>query len=130
RRSDLRLVIAGGAGWGQREATAAVAAARHHDRITMTGYVDEAVKPSLLRRAAAVCYPSLAEGFGLPALEAMACGAPLVTTVGTAMEEVAGDAALLVAPGDVDGLAEALDAAVGSPHAEQRSRGLAAASTF
>jgi glycosyltransferase involved in cell wall biosynthesis len=79
-----------------------------------------------------VVYPALYEGFGLPALEALACGAPLVTTSGTAMEEVAGDAATLVAPGDPDGLADALDAMLSAPAdsgaaASRRSRGLAIA---
>jgi glycosyltransferase involved in cell wall biosynthesis len=55
-----------------------------------------------------VAYPSLAEGFGLNALEALACGAPLVTTTGSALDEVVGDAALTVTPGDPDALAGAL----------------------
>src|SRR5205823_4397284 len=60
-----------------------------------------------------VVYPSLEEGFGLPALEALACGAPLVSTLGSAIEDVVDDAALLVRPGDVDGLTNALDALLG-----------------
>ena len=89
------------------------------------GYVADEAVPALLRNAAAVAYPSLDEGFGLPALEALSCGAPLVTTKGTAMAEVAGDAALLVPPGDVDALAGALAALVtgGSDVARLRRRG-------
>ena len=63
------------------------------------GYLPDAAVPALLRQAAVVAYPALEEGFGLPALEALACGAPLVTTEGTAMAEMAGGAALLVPPG-------------------------------
>ena len=87
-----------------------MAAARHGDRILRTGYVADGLVAPLLRQATAVAYPSLDEGFGLPALEALACGAPLVTTAGTAMADVAQTAALLVPPGDRDGLAGALHA--------------------
>jgi glycosyltransferase involved in cell wall biosynthesis len=107
--ADLQLVLAGGDGWGAAEVTATIAAARHRDRVVRTGYVPDDAVPALLRRAAAVAYPSQEEGFGLPALEAMACAAPLVTTAGSAMEEVVGEAALLVPPGDVAALAGALD---------------------
>jgi glycosyltransferase involved in cell wall biosynthesis len=106
---DLRLVLAGGEGWGTAPVEAAVAEARHGSRVVRTGYVPDDAVPALLRRATAVAYPALEEGFGLPALEALACGAPLVTTSGSAMEEVAGAASLLMEPGDVDGLAAALD---------------------
>ncbi len=75
-----------------------------------TGYVPDDAVPALLRTSTGAVYPALYEGFGLPALEALACGASLVTTSGTAMEEVAGAAATLVAPGDVAGLADAMDA--------------------
>jgi glycosyltransferase involved in cell wall biosynthesis len=125
----LSLVLAGGSGWGAVAVDRAIAESRSPDRIVRPGYVADAVVAALLRQAAAVAYPSLEEGFGLPALEALACGAPLVTTTGSAMQEVVQGAAVLVAPGDVDGLAGALDLLVrrddGLP--TRRTRGLAVA---
>jgi glycosyltransferase involved in cell wall biosynthesis len=110
------------------ETERALAAARHPERIVRTGYLPDAAVPALLRQAAVVAYPALEEGFGLPALEALACGAPLVTTEGTAMAEMAGDAALLVAPGDVPGLADALGIALQEGGATaRRSLGIAVA---
>lgn len=105
----LSLVIAGGSGWGADDVGTAIAQARYADRIIQPGFVPDEALPAILRQAAAVAYPSLEEGFGLPALEALACGSPLVTTTGSAMEEIAAGAALLIAPGDVDGLAGTLD---------------------
>ncbi len=130
---EARLVLAGGAGWGSASAAVerAVAVSGVASRIIRTGYVADLAVPALLRTAAAVVYPAVYEGFGLPALEALACGAPLITTSGTAMEEVAGDAAMLVPPGDVEGLAQAIDArlagAVGDEAAtrDRERRGLA-----
>jgi glycosyltransferase involved in cell wall biosynthesis len=111
RHPEVTLVLGGGRGWGSAsaEADAAVARARAGGRITRTGYLPDELAVPLLRQASVVAYPSLEEGFGLPALEALACGAPLITTAGTAMAEVAGDAAVLVPPGDHSALAEALD---------------------
>jgi glycosyltransferase involved in cell wall biosynthesis len=106
---DLRLVITGADGWASRDAREAIAASGVASRVLRPGYVPAAVLPALLRRADAVAYPSRYEGFGLPALEALACGAPLVTTSGSALEEVVGDAALVVRPGDVGALASALE---------------------
>lgn len=90
----------------------ALGSARHNDRIIQTGYLPDAAVPALLRHATVVAYPAFEEGFGLPALEALACGAPLITTQGTAMAEVSGTAATLVPPGDVDALTGALDTAL------------------
>ncbi|MGO8872777.1 MAG: glycosyltransferase, partial [Acidimicrobiales bacterium] len=127
RHPDALLVLAGGAGWGAAAVDRAIEASGLGRRVVRTGYVPDASVPALLRRSVAVVYPAVYEGFGLPALEALACGAPLVTTSGTAMEEVAGDAAVLVPPGDVDGLADAADAALarsprGSADDEARRR--------
>ncbi len=122
---DAVLVLGGQTGWGMAETERALAAARHPERIVRTGYLPDEAVPALFRRAAVVAYPAYEEGFGLPALEALACGAPLVTTEGTAMAEMAGGAALLVPPGDVAGLAAALGTALQEGRATaRRSLGL------
>ncbi|HEY5013327.1 MAG TPA: glycosyltransferase family 1 protein [Acidimicrobiia bacterium] len=104
----LRLVIAGGDGWGSDRVRDAIAASGVSTRILRPGYLPDAAIAPFFRRAEVVAYPSLAEGFGLNALEALACGAPLVTTTGSALDEVVGSAALTVTPGDVEALADAL----------------------
>ena len=120
---SLTLVIAGSPGWGEAQAASAISDARNSDRIIRLGYIEDAAVPALLRRASAVAYPSLEEGFGLPVLEALACAGPVVTTTGSAMEEVASGAALLVPPGDVDALAGNLDMLVrGDASLDQRRR--------
>jgi glycosyltransferase involved in cell wall biosynthesis len=126
RHPDARLVLAGGAGWGATKVEEAVAASGIGARIIRTGYVRDEVIPALFRSAVAVVYPALYEGFGLPALEAMACGAPVVTTSGSAMEEVAGDAAIMVPPGDTVALSGALDLVLAGsgPDPVRKQRGL------
>ena len=126
---ELTLVLAGGRGWGADDVDAALASSAHRDRVVRTGYVDDEAVPPLLRSAAAVAYPAVEEGFGLPALEALACGTPLVTTAGSAMAEAAAGGALLVAPGSRQELAAALEEALaGGPAADDRRRlGLEAA---
>jgi glycosyltransferase involved in cell wall biosynthesis len=131
-RPNLRLVLAGGDGWGARAVRDAVASSGVASRILRPGYIPADTVPVLLRNAEIVAYPSLTEGFGLPALEALACGAALVSTSGSAVEEVVGDAALLVPPGDVDALAAALDWLLADPHAriDLALRGPARAAEF
>ena len=93
-----RLVLCGGAGWGHLDLKDA----------EVTGYVGRERLRALYRGARAFVYPSRYEGFGIPPLEALACGAPVIATRTGAIPEFAGDAALLVDPGDRDALREAL----------------------
>jgi len=105
---DLRLVVAGPDGWGVAAFDEAVAAASHRGRVVRLGWVGEPDRAALLAGARVFAYPSLYEGFGLPPLEAMAAGVPVVATSAGSLPEVVGDAAVLVPPGDVDELAAAL----------------------
>jgi glycosyltransferase involved in cell wall biosynthesis len=129
-RADALLVLAGGAGWGADAVDRAIRQSGIASSVVRTGYVPDQAVPALLRSATAAVYPALYEGFGLPALEALACGARLVTTAGTAMEEVAGEAAVLVDPGDPAGLADAIGAVLARPPGtgtadrDRRRRGL------
>jgi glycosyltransferase involved in cell wall biosynthesis len=105
---DIQLALAGGLGWGHRAVTTAIEDSPTKDRIKLLGYVSEIDLPSLLTGAAVVPYVSLYEGFGLPVLEAMACGAPVVTSSVSSMPEVAGEAAVLVDPYDIEAIADAI----------------------
>jgi glycosyltransferase involved in cell wall biosynthesis len=132
---DAVLVLCGQIGWGLAETERALARARHGDRIVRVGYLPDMAVPALLRQATVVAYPAVEEGFGLPALEALACGAPLITTEGTAMADVAGGAADLVGPGDDAALADALGLALEQGKAapevlRRRSLGLAVAAGY
>ena len=122
KRPDLRLVLAGSDGWGAREARDAITASGVATRVLRPGYLDAATISAFFRRAAVVAYPSLEEGFGLPALEGLACGAPVVTSEGSALAEVVGDAALLVQPADADALAGALARILDDPTLRDRLR--------
>lgn len=117
------LVLVGPDAWGAGAITDRIAASPVRDRIVRTGWISEDTKADLYRHADAFAYPSLAEGFGLPVLEALACGTPTVTTTGSAPEEVAGDAALTVPPGDADALATAIGRAIGAEAARLRHDG-------
>ena len=111
----LRLVIAGADGWGAEALTRAIAAARHSDRVVRLGWVDDAGRAALLREAAVFAYPSRYEGFGLPPIEAMAAGVPVVATRAGALPEVCGDGADLVPPQDPEALAAALGRVLAEP---------------
>lgn len=107
-RPDLRLILAGRDGWGTGPVRDAIAGSGVSTRVARLGWLPAELLPAFYRQAAVVAYPSLSEGFGLPALEALACGAPLVTTRHSAMAEVAAGAALLVEPRDPAGLVPVL----------------------
>ena len=116
---EVELWLAGQPGWGVGPIEAQLAAHPFRDRIRRLGFVDEALLPALIRHARAVSYPSRGEGFGLPVVEAMACGASVVTTEGTVMAEVAGDGARLVPVGDAAALATALADALDSSEVDR-----------
>jgi glycosyltransferase involved in cell wall biosynthesis len=106
---DARLVIAGGDGDDRPAVEASIdALGSMADRVLLLGRVDDSVKSWLLHRATVLAYPSLDEGFGLPLLEAMQAGTPIVTTNAGSIPEVVGDAAIMVAVGDHDALAGAI----------------------
>jgi glycosyltransferase involved in cell wall biosynthesis len=126
------LVLAGLAGWGSGAVDEAVAASGVADRIHLAGYVPEEDKAALFTGAAVFAYPSHYEGFGLPVLEAMACGTPAVTTTGGSLPEVAGDAAVLIEPGDTAALAAAITRLATEPAARDElvAKGRARAALF
>jgi glycosyltransferase involved in cell wall biosynthesis len=111
----LRLVLAGKPGADAARVADAVTAARHGDRVVLTGYVDERARLDLLAGSSLLAFPSHDEGFGYPPLEAMASGVPVVAAAVGSLPEVLGDAALLVAPTDVEALADAMRRALGDP---------------
>ena len=129
---DMLLVVAGGKGWGNEPFEKAVAASAHGDRIIRTGYVPDAAVPALFRHAKAVVYPALEEGFGLPVIEALACGAPTITTAGSVMDELAGGAAFTIPPSDAAALAEVLRTVLvgGGDVERRRALGLDVAKLF
>ena len=126
------LVLAGGRGWGHASIDARVAALGLHDVVTFLGYVPAADLPLCYNAAAVFVYPSLYEGFGLPPLEALACGTPVVASNASSLPEVLGEAALLIDPRDPVTLAEALAVALADEtlRARLRAAGLARARQF
>jgi len=101
----IRLVLLGEA---DRESAALAKALRLGERVIFLGEVTDDDLPGLYRGAVALALPSLLEGFGLPALEAMACGAPVIASNSSSLPEVVGDAGILVDPYDVEALADAM----------------------
>jgi glycosyltransferase involved in cell wall biosynthesis len=127
-----KLVFAGAKGWMYEEFMQSIQDLGLSERTIITGFIAHEDLPALISTASVFVYPSLYEGFGLPVLEAMQCGTPVITTNVSSIPEVAGDAALLIAPDDVAGLARHLDDVLASPdlQAEMRENGLEQARCF
>lgn len=106
--TEFNLVIAGGPGWLYDSIYAAADQPNVRGRVKFIGFVPDDDLPALYTEAAAFAYPSLYEGFGLPLLEALACGTPTLTSNVSCLPEVAGGAAVLVDPYDVDAIAAGL----------------------
>ena len=107
--SDHQLVIAGRASWHSEEVFKAIAESKWKDSIHLPGYIATADATALVASAEAMIYPSLYEGFGLPLVEAMACGVPVICSNVSSLPEVAGNAALLFDPLDANQLAHQME---------------------
>lgn len=105
---DLPLVLAGGRGWKSDQIFKAYNQSKHKDSIRLTGYVDSKDKNGLYTKAKVFLFPSYYEGFGLPPLEAMAAGVPVITSHTSSLPEAVGKAAIMVDPYNVNDLFEAL----------------------
>lgn len=131
-REQATLVIAGGRGWAYEAVHAEIKRLKLTDRVILTGFVDDTDLPALYRTATVFAYPAMYEGFGLPALEAMASGVPVVAANSSSLPEVVGEVGLLVDPLDVDAIAIALDNLLGDAglRAALRVKGIARAGRF
>lgn len=105
--SAPELVVVGATGWGEIEVSQKIKT-KPLSRVKFVGFVAPDELGALYAGASAFCYPSLMEGFGLPILEAMSCGVPVVTSRGSSTQEVAGDAAVLVDPRDTTSIANGI----------------------
>lgn len=129
---EARLVIAGARGWGFDEIDSEVDRLGLASRVLFPGYLPREELPLWFGASRVFAYPSEYEGFGMPVLEALACGATVVCSDSSSMPEAAGGAALLVPPGDAEALAQALVKACLDEtfRAEHRALGLAHAARF
>jgi glycosyltransferase involved in cell wall biosynthesis len=126
------LVVAGRTGWLFAPVFERLRALGLEAQVRFTGWVDEADAPALMSGAEAFVYPSLYEGFGLPPLEAMACGVPVISSTASSIPEIVGGAGLLVDPMDTSALMQAMRAVLLDPdlRASLRARGPARAAAF
>jgi glycosyltransferase involved in cell wall biosynthesis len=127
-----RLVLVGGRGWQDAAIYETIARLQCGDALRVVGYVPTEDLPALYSAADTFAFPSLSEGFGLPVIEAMACGTPVLISTAPALCELAGDAALAVDPWDERALADALEQLLtdSALRANLRARGLRRAAMF
>lgn len=110
-----KLVIVGKQDWMAEQVVERVKELSLEQAVIFTGYVDWDDVPVFYNAAELLVFPSICEGFGLPVMEAMACGVPVVTSYGSSLEEVAGGAAVLVDPYSVESIADAMESVVSHP---------------
>lgn len=129
---DHRLLVVGQEAWDFEQDYALVRELRMDDRVVFAGYVPRGDMPALYSAATAFALPALYEGFGLPVIEAMACGTPVLTSNVSATAEVAGDAALLADPMSVDDIRHGLWRLLAEPllRARLREAGIKRAAEF
>jgi len=120
RGLDIHYAIAGGKGWLEDEMYVTIQETKMDDYVHLLGFVDDVDLPALYSSSECLVIPSLYEGFGLPILEAMACGVPVVTSNLSSLPEVAGDATLLVDPLDTDAITENLHILLTNPTQRQQ----------
>jgi glycosyltransferase involved in cell wall biosynthesis len=132
RQTNVALLIGGGKGWLYTPIFERLAALGLRDRVRFVGYIEEEELPLWYAAATAFVFPSIYEGFGMPPLEAMACGTPVVTSNTSSLPEVVGDAGIMVDPYNAAALATALIDVVRDAdlRAELRARGLRRAAHF
>ena len=132
RGTDCELVVAGGDRGGRLDVLDAILRTRLTGRVHLVGHVEDAEMPALYSAARALVFPSLYEGFGLPALEAMASGTPVIASNTTGLAEVVGDAGVTVDPRSAEDLAEAMGRILDDAALRERlvAAGLARASDF
>jgi glycosyltransferase involved in cell wall biosynthesis len=119
-RARMPLIVAGGQGWKNGPLFDAVRRLKLESRIKFLGYIPEADRAPLMREAELFALPSLYEGFGMPVLEAMACGTPVVTSGRGALAEVGADAVVYADPLDPGSIARAILSIIGDPAARRR----------
>lgn len=122
-RRDFQLVLVGMAGWQTSDFFKDIAASDVGDNVVFTGYVPSSELAPIYTGAEIFVFPTYYEGFGLPVLEAMQCGCPVITSTTSSIPEVAGDAAIMVDPHDVDGLAAAMEALLQNGPARKKLSG-------
>jgi glycosyltransferase involved in cell wall biosynthesis len=129
---DIHLAIAGGKGWLDNPIYAAITDMHMEDFVHFIGFVADHDLPALYKSAVCLAFPSLYEGFGLPVLEAMATGVPVLTSNISSLPEVAGDAAITVDPYDVDAITDGLERLIVDPDLRNTliQKGLARAKEF
>lgn len=127
-----KLILAGPAGYQSESTLQRIAESSRREDITITGYLNQAQLEVLYAKASIFAFPSLDEGFGMPVIEAMAWGVPVITSDRSALAEVSGNAALHVNPENIEELATALNAAMESPELRNdlAARGLAWSANF